>query len=274
MKNLLAYCIVSHDRPGFLRLHLQSISSFLAETSNSVSLYVFDNSSTDNALLIRALCLEYGADLIQKVGATVNDNFLSLLSIDIHSFCIIAHDDDICFVHDSSSLLNQLHASLTERPIFYAKTLYINDSRYRMSFPIYAFRLPLKFSVYPWRIPAFPSFIYPMTDIFLLNYKLFASLSLAGKYSDVIFIDRITRETSLGNSLSIKPANGISYIYRVHSSQDTARFDFFNYVKMLFNIKGLWNGPLLLLVVIDIMRKFLKTVTIKAFCKYLMKSRA
>ena len=115
---LLAYCIVSHNRPHTLESHLASVSSVIHSFAiDQVSLYVFDNSTGDDAAKVRFITSKYSSQLLQTEGASVSNNFGKILNIPDHRFCIIAHDDDSCYINDLTTLLNLLDTSSLEQSL-------------------------------------------------------------------------------------------------------------------------------------------------------------
>jgi len=254
---LLAYCIVSHDRPGMLLSHLASISSCLLADQGQVSLYIFDNSTGVHSACVRDIAANYGALLLQEEGCSATSNFLKISSIERHHFCMLAHDDDSCYISDLSSFLSGLLSASFNKDVLAAKSVYIDDDRLHVSINRHVPLLPLYKSVYPWRIPAFPAWIFPMDDLFLQCFEQILLCRPAGKYSDVSFIDSYLSLKMLSTSFSVSIAPGITYLYRCHADQDSRTFDLYEYFNMLCSIKGLLirRG---VLVILDLAKKVVK----------------
>jgi hypothetical protein len=267
---IFAYCIVSHERPEYLEQHLASVCSALSSYDSLVTIYIFDNSTEPNASLVRSLALRYKTLLIQNPGASSFENFNIIADIEVHHFCMIAHDDDICYFYDPSSLFSQLGNSLDNFITFIAPTLYIDDQKKKVCLSNQLLLLPVCRSLYPWRMPAFPSWIYPMNDSFLDLFKKFFVTRPAGKYSDVVFLDKFCSTVAENNPSRIVSALGVVYIYRRHSQQDSSSLALSSYLQMLFLVKGVYRAAPLLLP-LDIIKKLIGAC---ARCKFRPSARS
>jgi len=259
---LFAYCIVSHNRPLMLKAHLSAISSVIRSSgTDQVSIFVFDNSTGDNSSLIRSIVRPH-TQLLQTEGASVSTNFGKILQIPKHHYCIIAHDDDSCYIHDLPGLLDFLR-SIPFGTTLAARSLHIDDSYYRSSINRNIPLIPFHLSIYPWRLPAFPAWIYPMNKLFYFCINEYLLTFPAGKYSDVIFVHRLL--TSLFVEFRTTPvlAPGMTYLYRIHSDQDTSFFMLRPYLMMLNSIDGLRRHHFLAYV-LDLTKKILYTCFYKS----------
>ena len=222
-----------------LEAHLSAICPVMKTAPNQFSLFIFDNSTGSNAVSVRTLASVFGVRLLQAEGASLSSNFRKINEIEPHHYCMLPHDDDISYISDLHALLLELVSSISLNIVFAAESIYINDSKRRCIVNRHIPLLPLFRSIFPWRLPAFPAWIYPMDDIFLQHLDRFLLSFPAGKYSDIIFLDRYLSARLLESGGSVHLAPGIKYLYRYHSSQDSAAFEFCTYAYMLLQIKGL-----------------------------------
>lgn len=258
---LFAYCIASHCRPDYIRMHLDSISP-LFKFKEDVSIFVLDNSTPDFASQIGSICNQYQVHMRQKIGASQAENFNQLLKLPKHDFCMLAHDDDIVYINHVENLLDDLRFSRKSKPMLYPQTIYADDNNFSIRFFLKDVKLPVSESIYPWSLPAFPSWIYPMTDTFLAQFSDSFNHKRAGKYSDVLLIDSLTNPAG-SISFSTAKAAGMVYVYRRHVSQDSASIDLCNYIKLLFSIQGLTSSLKLILVILDISKKIIYLLLLK-----------
>ena len=124
---LFAYCIASHCRPNYLRMHLDSINP-LFKFSEDVSIFVLDNSTPVFASQIESICKQYQVYLRQKIGSSQAENFNQLLELPKHDFCMLAHDDDIVYFNNVENLLDDLRFSCKSKTMLYPQTIYVDDN--------------------------------------------------------------------------------------------------------------------------------------------------
>lgn len=263
----LAYCIVSHNRPHMLEMHLSAICSTLhASVNDKVSVYIFDNSTGEICGSIQALASRFSVKLMQTEGSSLASNFGKVLQIERHRFCMITHDDDACFIFNLSELLSALEASDSSKAIYASQSLYIDDSTLRIRRNSDIPLLPFHRSIYPWKIPAFPAWIYPMSSSFRDNFDNYLLSFPVGKYSDVLFLDKFLSQSMLSTGFSIAHAPGILYLYRMHSAQDSASFRLIEYLNMLVRIDGLFRSYWLFFLA-DVLKKILYTCLLRPMLK-------
>lgn len=229
----LAICIISHERPHYLRSALASLSNLHAY-KDRLSIFVFDN-SINYQRRVQELCLEFEAALQQSPGASQQQNFAKVSSLPKHKYCMLLHDDDFLHIKDAELFLADLE-SFAGKVICYLPTLYLCSD---LSMPVKMynkiFNPPISDCVAPWDAPAFPSWIYRVDEVFLNLLTEIIQASPAGKYSDVIFIDRLLScMVRTEPSFKVVKIDHALYIYRFHVEQDSSDFDVRSYAKMLF----------------------------------------
>jgi hypothetical protein len=242
MKKLLAYCVVSHERPDYLEVHLSTLK-LLRDYSDQISFFIFDNSLGRNACLIKHLSRKFGIKLLSRPGCTQADNYSSIKLIPPHHYIILAHDDDCLFVNDPCLFLNTLHASLSNPCLSCLNTIWVNDGLMQVHNPKICVTSPFANSLYPWSLPAFPAWIYPFTTVVTDLICNTLQCMPAGKYSDIILVSRILDLFSTDQTPFISPVSGLSYIYRVHESQDSNSIDFPQYINMLHLLRYFSYAP-------------------------------
>lgn len=223
---LLAICVVSHERPEFLESQMRSLSCF-ARHRVDVTTYIFDNSLGASEEVVE-IAREYQAILLASPGASQEQNFGKISTIDPHSYYMLLHDDDITVVFDSNMLLARLRENMGEPVLHYFSAISINDkdSRVVASFVKPIKPPPLGNSIITSSFPAFPAWVYPNCIQFFDCFQAYAIGKPMGKYSDVLFIDRLVRSLSALDGFAFDRLSAVLCVLRTHSGQDSFLLDY------------------------------------------------
>lgn len=223
---LLAICVVSHERPGFLESQMRSLSN-LSKYSDDVTLYLFDNSLRESEA-VGLLAMKYHAIPLMTPGATQADNFRKIRDIEPHSYYMLVHDDDITVVLEGSSFLSRLRQNKGKRVLHYVPAITVNDTSLSVN-PSCAKLIkepPLGNSISPWVVPAFSSWIYPHSSQFFHCFQSFFIHIPLGKYSDVLFIDRLVRCLYRFDDFAFDRISDLCLVLRAHSGRDSFLVDY------------------------------------------------
>jgi hypothetical protein len=218
----IAFIVLTHERPHTLKHCLSSLVS-LKDTFSSFEIHI---ACTDNSIVASAsnkeICNNLNIEIFQQCGASQVDNFIQALEIakQFPFFCLM-HDDDIIVPHDEHE--SKLKA-LSSDTIYCIPSSIVNPKLTKSKSHIVDFRRIsskrfLKAS-FPHRLPLFPSYIYPnhvidRLTLLLKNKRLRNSF---GKHYDTYMIISLLNE----NSLLIQELQLGTYLYFVHSGQDSA----------------------------------------------------
>lgn len=218
---LIAVCVISHERPKFLELQMKSIA-LLRNHDDCVTTYLFDN-SVQFAQNIADLAKNYQVGLLASPGASQVENFRKFFEIEPHSYYMLLHDDDIAILSDVPSFLSLLRQGDAFPTLFYVPSITINDQRFKVvaSHTSLIKPPPLGNSIVPWVVPAFSSWIYPHSSELFHSFQSYLIDRPLGKFSDVLFVDRLIASLSSRNAFRIVNNPYMLNVLRWHSGQDS-----------------------------------------------------
>ena len=218
---LLAVCVISHERPEFLQLQMQSLLP-LTDHRDLVTTYIFDN-SVISSRVVAELSQRYRVCLLSTPGSSQAENFRKLLEIEPHSYYMLLHDDDITILYDVFSFLSELRRSQSSLSLFYVPSITIKDDLLKVfaSHTRLIRKPPLGNSIVPWVVPAFSSWIYPHTPELFDSFQNHFIARPLGKFSDVLFIDRLIQSLSSRDDFKILKNRYALNVLRWHPGQDS-----------------------------------------------------
>lgn len=257
MSTILIIQITSHERPYMLSEMLKSLSTIIKNPQ--VVTIVADNSIA-YAEHIKEVCRNYSQiTLFQNPGFSQNENFCVFLNHSPSKFVWLLHDDDVIHI-GSSSLIDQL-SSDNKHSLFYIDSSGIDDLP---SFRNFQYEVSINhnvlLSVFPYKLPCFPSVIYERSPHFEFIVSDILTQQPCGKYSDTVLLCKLLQS----DYSHFTRLAGSYFFRRVHKGQDVGAFNFADFSKLAFYVlsnTSVWFWPKILF--------FILRILILSFCKRL-----
>ena len=224
----LLVVLISHERPS----HLACLLHHLCHVRHleHISLAIVDNSVV-SADSISRLAGKYALPNISSPGISQRQNFLAALDYaqrsDATHFMLV-HDDDLLL----PGSLSQLSVELQSSRLHYLSSVVVDDRTFDTDLlpSTQIFLSTLLDSAVPWRLPSFPSWIYPVAEHVFHALRSGILLHPLGKYTDFYLVHQVCMTCKCDPS-PISP-NTLLYVTRLHGGNDSQTISLPDYLRL------------------------------------------